>query len=247
MLLMQLKTDILSKATCSVSVAISSNESINLGESYDPLLPDFPLPTDTTNMLDILLNSIGGNLSTVNDATPDDQDDTATAKMLCENELYQLLLGNDFKMKMQNTETKAFNCLLSWWKSSAHRFKNFERFAVMYLVIPATSTPSECIWSQAARVLTVRQNKMSEEVTSALCIAKKIGSFCTSTIWRLQRRGCIMTTITLLKNTRLFCLHLKMKGMLIQKSMLLWMWTKRKKRKNGPSICTTNTNMQIHK
>ncbi len=127
---MQLKTDILNEATCSVSVATSSDESINREESSDAPLPDFPLPTDPTNMLDILLNSIGGNLSTVNDATPDDQDDTATAKMLCENELYQFLLRNDFKMKMQNTEIKAFNCPLSWWKSSGHRFKNFERFAV---------------------------------------------------------------------------------------------------------------------
>jgi hypothetical protein len=116
---MQLKIDIINEATCSVSVATSSDESINLEES------DVPLPTDTTNMLDILLNSIGGDLSTVNDATPYDQDDTATAKMLCEYELYQLFLGNDFKMKMQNTGTKAFNCPLSWWKSPAHRFKNF--------------------------------------------------------------------------------------------------------------------------
>jgi hypothetical protein len=35
-----------------------------------------------------------------------------------------------------------------------------------------------------------------------------------------------MMTITLLKNTRLFCLHLKMKRMVIQKLMLGWMWTK---------------------
>jgi hypothetical protein len=177
-------------------------------------------------MLDILLYSIGGDLSTINDATPDDQDDTATAKMLCENELYQLLLRNDLKMKMQNTETKAFNCPLSWWKSSAHRFKNFERLAVKYLAIPATSAPSERIWSQAARVLTVRQNRMSEEVTSEIMNCKEKWSFCTSTIWGLQRRGCIMTTITLLKNIRLYCLHFKIKRMVIQKLMLGQMWTK---------------------
>ena len=43
-----------------------------------------------TNMLDILLNSIGGDKT-----TPDDQDITATANMLCENEMYQLFFGND--------------------------------------------------------------------------------------------------------------------------------------------------------
>ncbi len=71
-------------------------------------------------------------------------------------------------MKMQDINTKLYNCSLSWWKSSAHRFKNFERIAVKYLAIPATSAPSERIWSRASRVLTVKQNRMSEKVTSAI-------------------------------------------------------------------------------
>ncbi len=69
--------------------------------------------------------------------------------------MYQLLPGNDFKMKIQNIEKKV---CMSWWKSSAHRFKNLDRLAVKYLAIPATSAPSERIWSRAAKVLTVKQN-----------------------------------------------------------------------------------------
>ncbi len=135
---MQLKTDILKEAIDIVSAVTSSAEPIDLKKSSDP-----PHPTDTpTNMLDILLNGIGGDKT-----TPDDQDNTATANILCENEMYHLLLGNDFKMKMQNIETKVHNCPLDWWKTSAHRFKNFERLAVKYLAVPATSAPSERIWS----------------------------------------------------------------------------------------------------
>ena len=74
-------------------------------EASDP-----PLPADF-NMLDALLNNIDENY-TINDATPDDQDTADAAKTLCENELYQLLLGNDFKMKMRNTETQVYNCML---------------------------------------------------------------------------------------------------------------------------------------
>jgi hypothetical protein len=81
--------------------------------------------------------------------------------------MYQLLLGTHFMMKMQDINTKLYNCPLSWWKSSAHQFKNFERLAVKYLAIPATSAQAEHIWSQASRVLTVKQNRMSEKVTSA--------------------------------------------------------------------------------
>jgi len=133
---MQLKTDIL-KEVIIVSAVTSSDEPIDLEKSSDP-----PHPTDMpTNMLDILFNCIGGDKT-----TPDDQDNTATA-----NEIYQLLLGNDFKMKMQNIETKVYNCPLEWWKTSAHRFKNFERLAVKYLAIPATSAPSECIYCKENR------------------------------------------------------------------------------------------------
>jgi hypothetical protein len=144
---MQLKTDILKEAIDIVSAVTSSDEPIDLEQSSGP-----PHPTDTpTNMLNILLNNISGD-----ETTPDDQDNTTATNMLCENEMYQLLLQNDFKVKMQNIETKAYNCPLDWWETSAHIFKNFERLAVKYLAIPATSAPSECIWSQAARVLTTK-------------------------------------------------------------------------------------------
>ncbi len=71
-------------------------------------------------------------------------------------------------MKMQDINTKLNNCPLSWWKSSVHQFKNFERLSVKYLAIPATSAPSERIWSRASRILTVKQNRMLEKFTSAI-------------------------------------------------------------------------------
>ena len=160
---MQLKSDILNEAVGSLSVATSSDDPNNLEESSDPL------EAPPANMLDILLNGIGGGMT-----TPNDQVNTAaTANQVCENEMYQLLLGNDFKMNMQNIEKTAYNCPLSWWKSSAHRFKNFKSLAVKYLAIPAMSAPSERIWSRAARVLTVKRNRMSEEVTSAMMYCRE--------------------------------------------------------------------------
>jgi len=130
---MQLKQDILKEAVDIVSVVTSSDELIDLEKSSDP-----PHPTNTsTNMLDILLNGIGVD----NTTAPDDQDNSATANILCENQMYQLL--------------------------------NFERLAVKYLAIPATSAPSERIWSRAARVLTAKRNKLSEEVSSAIMYCKE--------------------------------------------------------------------------
>ena len=215
---MQLKSDILNEAVGSLSVAMSSDDPNNLEESSDPL---HPIEAPPANMLDILLNGIGGGL-----ATPNDQVNTATAKQLCENEMYQLLLGNDFKMNMQNIEKTAYNCPLSWWKLSHHKFKNLESLAVKYLAIPATSAPSERIWSRAERVLTVKRNRMSEEVTSAMMYCRENRELLHKYMWRLLGRGCIRMTIILLRDNKLFCLHLKMKRMLTQKLMLEWMRTK---------------------
>jgi hypothetical protein len=109
---------------------------------------------------------------TVVDDSSANQDET-TARSICENELFQLLLGNDFQMKIQDNISKEYNCPLSWWKSSAHRFINLAKLAIKYLGVPATSAPSERIWSRAARVLTVKRNRMSEKVTAAMMYCRE--------------------------------------------------------------------------
>jgi len=96
-------------------------------------------------MLDNLLKGISDD--TVGDDSSANQENT-TARSLCKNELYQLLLGNNFKMRVQDNNSKVYNCPpLSWWKSSSHRFVNLGKLAVKYLGVPATSAPSEHIWS----------------------------------------------------------------------------------------------------
>ena len=101
-----------------------------------------------------MLNGISDD--TVGDESSANQDNT-TAHCVCKNELYQLVLGNDFRLKVQENNLKVYNCPLSWWNSSAHQFINLGKLAVKYLGVPATSAPSERIWSRAARVLTVKE------------------------------------------------------------------------------------------
>ncbi len=164
----QLEADILSKAIANVSMATSDVLSNDVFEASSDPDPPLIFNTDTnTNMLDILLNSITGE-STISDRDPDQESAATISRRQCESEMYHFFLGTNFMMKMQDINTKLYNCPLSWWKSSAHRFKNFGMLAVKYLAIPATSAPSERIWSQAARVLTVKQNRMLEKVTSTI-------------------------------------------------------------------------------
>ena len=126
------------------------------------------------NMLDNLLASINDDpLNVTNGSNDDDDQEGHTAKKQCENELYQLLLGTEFQMKMQNVESKIYNCPLSCWKSSAGHYINLEKLVIKYLAVPATSAPSEHIWSRAARVLTVKRNRMNEDVTAAMMYCRE--------------------------------------------------------------------------
>ncbi len=111
----QLKTDILNEAILGIS---SSTSEDSTNPDANEASTDPPLPTNgNESMLDNLLKGISddtaGNDSSAN------QDDT-TAHSLCKNELYQFLLGNNFKMRMQDNNSKVYYCPLSWWKSSAH-------------------------------------------------------------------------------------------------------------------------------
>jgi hypothetical protein len=76
-------------------------------------------------------------------------------------------------MKIKNVESKVYNCPLSWWKSSAGRYMNLGKLVIKYLAVPATSAPSEHIWSRAARVLTVKRNRTKEDVTAAMMYCRE--------------------------------------------------------------------------
>ncbi len=90
---------------------VLSNE---VAASSDPD-PSLTINANTnTNMLDILLNSIGD--ITINDRDPDQEGAATISRRQCENEMYQLLLGANLVMKMQDINTKLYNCPLSWWK-----------------------------------------------------------------------------------------------------------------------------------
>ena len=168
---MQLKTDILNEAILSISPSASDLANPNDSEAFsDNNLAQTNMMNDV--MLDNLLASISDDPFNVTNGNHDDQEGDTTKKQ-CENELYQLLLGTKFKMKMQNVESKVYNCPLSWWKSSAGRYMNLGKLVIKYLAVPATSAPSERIWSRAARVLTVKRNRMKEDVTAAMMYCRE--------------------------------------------------------------------------
>ena len=63
---------------------------------------------------------------------------------------------------------------LSWWKSQgALRFPHLAKLAKKYLYIPATSAPSERVWSRAPNILTIRRARMSDTVAESIMFTKE--------------------------------------------------------------------------
>nr|KAG5685994.1 hypothetical protein BaRGS_028327 [Batillaria attramentaria] len=62
---------------------------------------------------------------------------------------------------------------LSWWRVNEARFPLLARMAKMYLAIPATSVPSERVFSTAGDILTSQRASLKPEHVDKLLFLKK--------------------------------------------------------------------------
>jgi len=65
-------------------------------------------------------------------------------------------------------EVKCKEDPLCWWKMNGSHFSHLELLARMYLTIPATSTPSERVFSVAGIVVDKRRSALTPEMIDAL-------------------------------------------------------------------------------
>jgi hypothetical protein len=65
------------------------------------------------------------------------------------------------------------DCPLEWWKMNKDRFPILSVLARIYLCIPATSTPSERLFSNAGNVMTVKRTQLSNSTFEHLLFLKK--------------------------------------------------------------------------
>jgi hypothetical protein len=61
---------------------------------------------------------------------------------------------------------------LSWWSENQKRFPILSRMARDYLAIPATSAPSERLFSQAGRTISEQRNRLKGDTACALLCLK---------------------------------------------------------------------------
>jgi hypothetical protein len=65
------------------------------------------------------------------------------------------------------------DCPLLWWKANKTRFPILSKLARMYLAIPATSTPSERLFSEAGNVMTIKRTQLAHNTLENLVFCKK--------------------------------------------------------------------------
>ena len=80
--------------------------------------------------------------------------------------------SNWIKQSLKSTDGKLSNPLL-WWKENQSQFPILAKLARDFLSIPATSAPSERVWSRAANVLTLKRANLSPEVASRIMFIRE--------------------------------------------------------------------------
>ena len=62
---------------------------------------------------------------------------------------------------------------LLWWRKNESRFPHIARLARLFLAVPATSTPSERVFSAAGNIVTKKRSALSPENVDALIFLNK--------------------------------------------------------------------------
>ncbi len=70
-------------------------------------------------------------------------------------------------------ENDAFNDPLKWWKENGAKYPYVATIARKYLAIPATSAPSEQVWSRLARILSLRRACLSDDLVRRMMYVKE--------------------------------------------------------------------------
>ena len=70
-------------------------------------------------------------------------------------------------------ENDAFNDPLKWWKEYCAKYPYVANIDRKYLAIPATSAPSEQVWSRLARILSLRRAHLSDDLVGHMMYVKE--------------------------------------------------------------------------
>ncbi len=70
-------------------------------------------------------------------------------------------------------ENDSFNDPLKWWKENCAKYPYVANIDRKYLAIPATSAPSEQVWSHLARILSLWHAHLSDDLVGCMMYVKE--------------------------------------------------------------------------
>jgi hypothetical protein len=98
--------------------------------------------------------------------TPDDSDPLSIIQCKCWAELTGFMHGS-VKIPL-NTDDDGYTNPLHWWTTNAKSYPVLACLANTYLAIPATSAPSERIFSRAGRILSMKRATLSPDIAQRM-------------------------------------------------------------------------------
>jgi hypothetical protein len=85
--------------------------------------------------------------------------------------------NNEITVYLSLPELNIYSDPFVWWRDHKERFPILSKLARIYLPVPATSTPSERLFSSAGNLLTAKRTRLNPELFNRLMFLKKNASF----------------------------------------------------------------------
>jgi hypothetical protein len=108
------------------------------------------------------------------DASNDRTQSRDQIELSCRDEL--LRYKQEVSLAMFRDGTNDFSDPLQWWEEHKNRYPTIYVLSQRFLSIPATSAPSERLWSLASRIITIRRARLDSTVLGDLMFIKENSS-----------------------------------------------------------------------
>eukprot|EP00956_Cyclotella_meneghiniana_P041903 scaffold244197_cov36-Cyclotella_meneghiniana.AAC.1 len=179
-----LKTDLVAAMVAQVKASKTANETEPPAAEEVPVTPQV---TKKKSKFAARMNTMFGAMRNRNNIVAQDSDEVITNAIRAELDRY--LFDASQGSCPLHTEDDQLNDPLKWWKENAARFPYVANAARRYLAIPATSAPSERVWSRSARLLALRRARLKDDLIERMMFVKENMRFVTKHYRSLRKEA----------------------------------------------------------
>lgn len=125
-------------------------------------------PAKRRKLNDVMFGGMGR--MNVDKVTPQKKKNDTTIRIECQKELDLFIVAKGVPIIDEKGD---YVNPLEWWMKHEDEFPVLAYMAQAYLSIPATSAPSERIWSRAAQVYTANRSRLDPDIASGIIFTKE--------------------------------------------------------------------------